>query len=85
MNEFLEAVEITLKSTYFQYKDTFFKQIEGCAMGSSISSVIAQMVLEELEANVIAKINFPLPFFLRYVDDCITAVPQNKCDYILSF
>ena len=53
-------------------------------MGSSISSVIAQMILEELESDVISKINFPLPFFLRYVDDCLTAVPLNKCDYILS-
>ena len=78
LDEFLTAIELTLKSTYFLYNDKCYKQIEGCAMGSSISSVIAQMVLEELESEVISKLPFQLPYFYRYVDDCITAVPKTK-------
>ena len=81
--EFLEAVELTLKSTYFMYKKKFFKQIDGCAMGASISSVIAQLVMEDLEETILKNLNFHIPFFFRYVDDCITAVPINKTQAIL--
>lgn len=83
INEFLDAIELTLNSTYFLYNDSFYKQIEGCAMGSSISSVIAQLVMEDLEETVIQNLNIKLPFFYRYVDDCITAVPKDKQNYLL--
>lgn len=83
LDEFLEAVELTLKSTYFMYGDRFYKQIEGCAMGASISSVIAQLVMEDLEENVLGNVNFHIPFFYRYVDDCIAAIPSNKTQDIL--
>lgn len=83
LNEFKQAVSLTLNSTYFMYKDKYFKQIDGCAMGSSISSVVAQLVLEDLENTVIPSLDFNLPFFYRYVDDCLTAIPKGKEDYIL--
>jgi hypothetical protein len=82
-DEFLKAIEITLKSTYFLYQNDIYKQIEGCAMGASISSIIAQLVMENLEETVLSKINFHVPFFFRYVDDCITAIPKDKTDDIL--
>lgn len=80
---FIEALELTLTSTYFQFKDTFYKQKFGCAMGSPISSVIAQLVMEDLEETVIEQNNLNLPFFKRYVDDCITAVLANNEQNIL--
>ncbi|KAK9891941.1 hypothetical protein WA026_017424 [Henosepilachna vigintioctopunctata] len=52
-------------------------------MGASISSIIAQLVMEDLECDVISKLDFSLPFFYRYVDDCITAIPKNKTEYVL--
>nr|CAI5854710.1 unnamed protein product [Callosobruchus analis] len=83
LNDFKEAVEMTLNSTYFIFQDKFYKQIYGCAMGSSLSSCIAQLVLEDLENQVIPNLNCPLPFFFRYVDDCLTAIPNDKDNYIL--
>lgn len=53
-------------------------------MGSPISSVLAQLVLEDLEENTISNLNFNLKFFKRYVDDCLTIVPENKCQYVLN-
>ena len=76
--EFLEALEVTLNSTYFQYKDQFYKQVFGCAMGSPVSSVVAQLVMEKLETTVLSSLSIDIPFFKRYVDDCILAVPKNK-------
>lgn len=83
LDEFQKAISLTLNSTYFSFKNTFYKQIDGCAMGSSISSVVAQLVLEELEAKIISELKFNLPFYVRYVDDCLTAVPHDQDEYIL--
>lgn len=65
------------------YQDTFYEQIEGCAMGVSLSSVIAQLVMEDLETSILKKFKFNAPFFYRYVDDCLLAIPKDKCDYVL--
>lgn len=78
LNDFIEATNITLNNNYFQYKDTFYQQLDGCAMGSPISSTIAQLVMEYLEETVINNLDINITFFKRYVDDCLTAVPENK-------
>lgn len=84
LEEFLDAVRMTLTSTYFAYEEKFYRQVDGCAMGASISSVIAQLVLEDLEEAIISQLDFTPPFFYRYVDDCILAIPNYKSDYILN-
>ncbi|XP_050512088.1 uncharacterized protein LOC126888113 [Diabrotica virgifera virgifera] len=84
LEEFILAVETTLKSTYFIYKNKIFQQTDGCAMGASISSAIAQLVLEHLEEIVLNKIDFDILFFYRYIDDCLTAAPEDKLDILLS-
>ena len=83
LQEFQTAVELTLNSTFFNYNDKYFKQIYGCAMGSAISSCIAQLVLEDMENQIIPTLKFPIPFFYRYVDDCLTAIPKGQENYIL--
>lgn len=59
MNEFVDA----LNSTYFNFQDTYYKQIHGCAMRASVSSVIAQLVLEDVEETVIKQLNTKPSFF----------------------
>ncbi|XP_072392473.1 inter-alpha-trypsin inhibitor heavy chain H4-like [Diabrotica undecimpunctata] len=63
--------------------DEIYQQMNGCAMGASISSVIAQLVLEDLEESVMSHLDFNVPFFHRYIDDCICAIPTNKMTEIL--
>lgn len=64
----------TLHSTYFAFN----------AIGASIASIIAQIVMEDLEETVLSEIGFEIPFFFRYEDDCVTAVPNDKTDQILA-
>ena len=52
-------------------------------MGVLISSVVAQIVMEDFEETVLDTISFHILFFHRYVDDCITAVPKGKVNFIL--
>lgn len=80
---FIEAVTLTLSNNYFQYETSFYQQIDGCAMGSPISSTIAQLVMEYLEESVIEGSNLEFLFFKRYVDDCLMAVPENQTIKVL--
>lgn len=79
MNDFFNAIYLT---TDLKYKEMFFKQIDGFAMGSLIFNVIAEVVLEELERNILRKINVNTPFYFRYY---MTALQQfQKTNVITS-
>lgn len=84
LDDFINAVNLVLNNSYFQYENDFFQQLNGCAMGSPISSTIAQLVMEHLEETTINNLDFDITFFKRYVDDCLTSVPENKINEILT-
>lgn len=44
MNNFINAVHFTMDNVYLKHKEMFFKQINGCALGSpSFFRVIAEL------------------------------------------
>ena len=51
-------------------------------MGSPLSPIAADIVMDDLETNCISTLLFQLPFHFRYVDDIVTAVPANQIDII---
>ncbi|XP_039311305.1 uncharacterized protein LOC120359071 [Solenopsis invicta] len=46
-------------------------------MGSPLSPVIADIVMQDLESKVLNNINVILPFYVRYVDDIALAAPTE--------
>lgn len=52
-------------------------------MGYSLSSPIANLVMEYVEENILATIPFHIPIYKRYVDDVLMSVPCDQLDYIL--
>lgn len=53
-------------------------------MGSPLSPIIADLVMQRLERNALIKFNNSFPFYYRYVDDICTAVPTTQIEYILN-
>ena len=47
-------------------------------MGSPVSVVVAEIVMQNIEEQALATYSETLPLWLRYVDDTITAVRKNK-------
>jgi len=47
-------------------------------MGSPMSSIIADMVMEDLETRALKNFSVELPFYCRYVDGIMLAVPRDK-------
>ena len=47
-------------------------------MGSPVFVVVAEIVMQNIEEHTLATLSQILPLLLRYVDDKITAVCENK-------
>jgi len=52
-------------------------------MGSPLSPIIANLVMQDLEENALEKINHNIPFYYRYVDDIILAAPNDQVNKIV--
>lgn len=55
-NDFIKAIGMILKSNYFEYKNAFDQQLDGCAMDAAFSSNVAQIFMEVLEEYLIISI-----------------------------
>jgi len=49
----LKLIRVILNKNYFQYKDKYFKLTKGIAMGSPISSTLAEIYLQFFEERMI--------------------------------
>lgn len=52
-------------------------------MGSSLSPIMADVVMQDLETKALERLPTRLPIYFRYVDDIFLAVPFNMLDNIL--
>ena len=69
-----------LTSTYFQYNGKLYKQLHGTAMGSPVSIVVAEIVMQNIEESALSTCRQTIPLWLRYVDDTFTAVRHDEID-----
>jgi len=53
-------------------------------MGSPLSPIIADVVMQDLESVCLRRINCELTFYYRYVDDIVMAAPSDKTDLIFN-
>ena len=56
-----------LKTTQFTHNGTYYQQVFGTAMGSPVSAVIANMVMEGVEQRALATSPVKPFFWKRYV------------------
>jgi len=53
-------------------------------MGSLLLPVLADLVMQDLETEVMKKLDFEFSFYYRYVDDILLLTPSDKIDIILN-
>ena len=73
----MDPPHLCLTSTSFQYSK-HLKQLHRTALGSPVSLVVAEIVMQNIEEQALATYSETLPLWLCYVDDTITAVHKNK-------
>ena len=49
VNDIILLLEFCHKNMYFSFQDQFYEQVEGAAMGSPVSSIVANLYMEYLE------------------------------------
>ncbi|BHF66637.1 hypothetical protein SprV_0200965900 [Sparganum proliferum] len=77
--QIIQLLKFCLK-TYFTFDGTIYEQVKGTPMGSPISGLIAEAVLQRLESLVFR--HHRPKFWTRYVDDTFVVIER---DQVLTF
>ena len=65
----MDLLEFCLRSTYFTHRGKFYEQVEGAAMGSPISPIVANLYMENFEMRALQSSPNPPSLWKRFVDD----------------
>ena len=65
--ELCYLLELCLRPTYFQFDGSFFGQVQGAAMGSPLSPIVANIFMEDLEMHALKMSPCKPKMWLRYI------------------
>ena len=54
VSDIILLLEFCLKNTYFSFQDQFYEQVEGAAMCSSVSHIVANLYMDYLEQKALS-------------------------------
>ena len=69
IQQIINLLEFCLNSTSFMFQGQFYQQMEGSAMGSPLSPIIANIFIEHFEKQALESAPHPPSLWLRFVDD----------------
>ena len=78
-DQICQLLDLCLTTTYFQYKGGFYRQKHGCAMGSPVSPIVANLYMEEVERRALDSFHGVSPsHWFRYVDDTWVKIKTHE-------
>ena len=73
VEDIIDLLSFCLKTTYFMFEGNYYQQVFGTAMGSPVSAVIANLVMEDVEQRALAS----SPLTLRFGNDTLMMWPPR--------
>ena len=83
-NHIMDLLEFCLRSTYFTHRGKFFEQVEGAAMGSPISPIVANLFMENFESRALQSSPNPPLLWKRLVDDTFVILKRAHKEEFLT-
>ena len=77
-DEIISLLDFILSNNFFVYNESIYKQIHGCAMGSLVSPVVANLCMEIIEESAITASSTPPKICKRYVDDSFVIIKNHS-------
>ena len=78
LTDIMTALNLCLDNTYLYFRGKFYRQIFGVAMGSPVSVIIANLVMENVEEEAMSTFLNPPKFWRIYVDDTFVIIKKNR-------
>ena len=81
----ISLLEFCITSTYFSFQGKFYEQVEGAAMGSPLSPIVANIYMESFEVEALRSAPQPPVIWKRYVDDTFTILQSSQKEGFLEY
>ena len=76
----IQLLDFCLSTTYFVFREKFYQQKDGCAMGSPCSPLVANAYMEYFEKRALDSAPHPPRIWKRYVDDTFCVIKSAYID-----
>ena len=84
-DKLITLLELVLNNCVFSFQQKHYKQLQGAAMGSPVSPVIANIYMEYFEELALGPpCPIPTPVYKRYVDDVICIAKKDQVDILFN-
>ena len=81
--KFIKLLEFTITNCIFCFNKKFYKQLQGAAMGSTVSPVTANIYMEHFESLAIPILPTLIKWWFRYVIDVHSAMRNDQVNTFL--
>ena len=80
INNIIKFLDFVLVYSFFVFQGNRYKQIFGCPMGSPVSAILANLVMECIEDKALSLATHLPRWWYRYVDDSHVCIKKKRVD-----
>ena len=73
----IQLLGFCLHNTYFSFQNKFYEQVEGAAMGSLVSPIVAKLYMEHFDRETLCSASTPPRYWFRFEDETFVIQQQS--------